>query len=132
VLRALKELGLHIDVDDFGTGNSSLSHLQRLPINALKVDKSFVDRLDGPDQDPSIVEAVIRMARALGLEVVAEGVESDHQFRVLRELGCQMAQGFHFARPVPLAGFEALLRQDSPLLTVHALDGSSSLHRVSR
>jgi diguanylate cyclase (GGDEF)-like protein/PAS domain S-box-containing protein len=110
VLRALKQLGVHIDIDDFGTGYSSLNYLQRLPIDTIKIDKSFVDRLDGPDQDHSIVHAVISMAHALRMGVVAEGVESEHQRIVLSELGCELAQGFLFARPVPLTVFEDLLR----------------------
>lgn len=110
VLLALRALGVHVDVDDFGTGYSSLTYVQRLPIDALKIDKSFVDLLDGPLEDSSIVEAVVNLARSLKVAVVAEGVESAHQRSVLRRLGCEFAQGYHFARPVPLAEFTELLR----------------------
>lgn len=108
-LAALRGLGISIDVDDFGTGYSSLTYVQRLPVDALKIDKSFVDRLDGPDQDCSIVTAVVNLGRSLNLAVVAEGVETEHQHAVLRELGCPFAQGFRFARPIAAAAFVELL-----------------------
>ena len=109
VLAALRELGIRIDVDDFGTGYSSLAYVQNLPIDALKIDKSFVDRLEGPHPDSSIVEAVLSLGRSLHLAVVAEGVESEGQRLALTQLECQLAQGYWFARPVPLARFLELL-----------------------
>jgi diguanylate cyclase (GGDEF)-like protein/PAS domain S-box-containing protein len=121
VLNALRALGVRVAVDDFGTGYSSLTYVQRLPIDTLKIDKSFVDRLDGADADHSIVEAVVSLGRSLKVAVVAEGVESEHQRRRLRGLGCELAQGYLFARPVPLADFTELLR-GGPLSTVPSMD----------
>jgi len=100
VLQALKSLGVALAIDDFGTGYSSLGYLQRFPLDILKVDKSFVDGL-GHDQGTEIVAAVVNLAHALGLEVVAEGVETPRQLEALRELGCDLAQGYLFSRPVP-------------------------------
>jgi EAL domain-containing protein (putative c-di-GMP-specific phosphodiesterase class I) len=99
-LHALRRLGVRLMLDDFGTGYSSLSYLRRYPIDALKVDRAFVDDL-GPDGrgDAAIVEAIIGMARALGLAVVPEGVETEGQLARLIELGCEYAQGFHLGRP---------------------------------
>jgi len=101
LLEELKALGVRLSLDDFGTGYSSLSYLERLPLDALKLDRSFVSGL-GPDEtEPAIVAAVIEMGRALGMTVIAEGVETEQQAARLRALGCVYAQGFHFARPLP-------------------------------
>jgi diguanylate cyclase (GGDEF)-like protein/PAS domain S-box-containing protein len=107
VLRALKSVGVALAIDDFGTGYSSLSHLQRFPLDILKVDKSFVDELD-QGQGIEIVGAVIDLAHALDLKVVAEGVETERQLAVLREMRCDFAQGYLFARPVPAAELTGL------------------------
>ncbi len=100
VLRALKGLGVALAIDDFGTGYSSLGYLQRFPLDILKVDKSFVDALEH-GQGTEIVAAVVNLAHALGLSVVAEGVEQPAQLEALRHLGCDFAQGYLFSRPVP-------------------------------
>jgi len=100
VLRALKRIGVALAIDDFGTGYSSLSYLQRFPLDILKIDKSFVSELD-KDQGTEIVAAVVNLAHALGLHVVAEGVETEQQLSVLRQLGCDYAQGYLFSRPMP-------------------------------
>jgi diguanylate cyclase (GGDEF)-like protein/PAS domain S-box-containing protein len=106
-LRVLRGLGLHVTVDDFGTGYSSLTYLKRFPVEWIKVDRSFVDGL-GIDSDAStIVEAVVRLGHSLGLGVVAEGVESPLQLERLRELGCELGQGFLFGRPRPAQLIEA-------------------------
>ena len=101
MLQALKEIGVFLAIDDFGTGYSSLSYLQRFPLDIVKVDRMFVDELGQDDGGDEIVSAVISLAHALGLEVVAEGVETPQQLEILRSLGCDFAQGFLFSRPVP-------------------------------
>ena len=101
VLRALKEIGVSLAIDDFGTGYSSLSYLQRFPLDFLKVDRSFVETLGVHAGGEEIVSAVINLAHALGLKVVAEGVETAEQLEILRSLRCDFAQGFLFARPLP-------------------------------
>ena len=103
VLHALKDLGVMLAIDDFGTGFSSLTYLRRLPLDVLKVDKSFVDGLGKSKGDTAIVGAVINLAHTLDLRVIAEGVETESQLEVLRDLGCDYAQGFLFSRPVPEA-----------------------------
>ncbi len=110
LLTTLKELGTTIAVDDFGTGYSSLQYLQRLPVDVLKVDRSFVSGLDQNDGDLAIVRAVVQLAEALGLTSVAEGVENAEQLAQLRRLGCRQAQGFLFARPVELPILQEMLR----------------------
>jgi diguanylate cyclase len=104
-LLALRERGLRMAIDDFGTGLSSLAYLKRLPVDKLKVDRGFVHELPGNQGDLAIVQAVLSMARSLGLAVVAEGVETEAQHRVLLEAGCQYGQGWHFGRPVPAEVF---------------------------
>ena len=108
-LRRLKSLGVHVAIDDFGTGYSSLSYLKRFPVDSLKIDKSFIDGLGRDPEDTTIVEAVISLAHALGLGVVAEGVESVEQLNQLRRLGCELAQGYYFSRPLGLVGIDELL-----------------------
>jgi diguanylate cyclase (GGDEF)-like protein len=100
-LRRLKGLGVQLAVDDFGTGYSSLSYLRRFPVDILKVDQSFVSGLGHDPEDSAIVQAVVHMGRALQLTTVAEGVETAHHLIELRELDCDIAQGYHFARPRP-------------------------------
>ena len=101
VLRALKDLGVTLAIDDFGTGYSSLSHLQRFPLDILKIDKSFVDELGADRGGAEIVAAVVKLAHALGLQVIAEGVETERQLDALVRLDCDFAQGYLFSRPVP-------------------------------
>ena len=108
-LRALRSLGVKIMLDDFGTGYSSLSHLQRFPIDALKIDRSFVMHLGAEEDKGAIVRAIAAMANALGLEVVAEGVETAEQAAEALALGCEWAQGYYFARPAPAAELESLI-----------------------
>ena len=107
-LERLRGLGVHLCVDDFGTGYSSLAYLRRFPVDALKVDRSFVAGLGKDPEDSAIVEAVVSMAHSLRLSVVAEGVETDEQLNRLRELGCELAQGFYFAAPVPPSALDPL------------------------
>jgi EAL domain-containing protein (putative c-di-GMP-specific phosphodiesterase class I) len=100
-LRQLKNLGVGLSIDDFGTGYSSLSYLKRLPASVIKIDKAFVNGLTEDREDTAIVRMVIDLAHTLGMKVVAEGVESKGQASLLEEMGCDMAQGFHFAKPLP-------------------------------
>ena len=100
-LRRLHKIGVRILLDDFGTGYSSLTYLRRLPLDAVKLDRSFVSQLDKTTPDRQIVAAVIQLARALEMTAIAEGVETEEQLAGLRDLGCHFAQGYHFARPMP-------------------------------
>ncbi len=109
VIRGLKRLGVRLMLDDFGTGYSSLAYLSHLPIDALKIDRSFVDGLGTEARDTAITEAIIGMARALGLQVIGEGVETALQAAELARLGCDLAQGFHFGYPGPPEAIDALL-----------------------
>jgi EAL domain-containing protein (putative c-di-GMP-specific phosphodiesterase class I) len=106
-LRELRSLGLHLSVDDFGTGYSSLTYLKRFPVESIKIDKSFVAGLGLEQDDSMIVEAVVRLGQSLGLNVVAEGIESPLQLSRLRDLGCDRGQGYLFGRPRPAALVEA-------------------------
>jgi EAL domain-containing protein (putative c-di-GMP-specific phosphodiesterase class I) len=98
---AIRERGGHVSLDDFGTGYSSLTWLQKIPIDALKLDRSFVRRLGEHSQTTAIVEGILHLGRALGLATIGEGVESDGQLGQLNELGCDYAQGFLIGHPVP-------------------------------
>jgi diguanylate cyclase (GGDEF)-like protein/PAS domain S-box-containing protein len=106
-LRELRNLGLHLSVDDFGTGYSSLTYLKRFPVEAIKIDRAFVNGLGIEADDTTIVDAVIKLGQALGLAVVAEGIETPLQLARLRELGCNRGQGYLFGRPRPAALIEA-------------------------
>ncbi|OAI52707.1 hypothetical protein AYO46_04940 [Betaproteobacteria bacterium SCGC AG-212-J23] len=107
VLRALGQAGLRVAIDDFGTGYSSLAYLTRFPLTSLKIDRSFVSHVLSDQADATIVRTIVDMAHTLGFTVVAEGVESNPQATFLRGLGCEQAQGFLFARPMPAAAFRA-------------------------
>jgi EAL domain-containing protein (putative c-di-GMP-specific phosphodiesterase class I) len=98
-LEALRQRGIRLLMDDFGTGHSSLSNLHRLPLHAVKIDRSFVAGLPGQTQARGIVSAIIAMAHQLGLQAIAEGVETEEQLAVLRAEGCDSAQGFLLGRP---------------------------------
>lgn len=112
-LGQLQHLGVHISIDDFGTGYSSLSHLRRLPVNTLKVDRSFVMNAHVSEEDAQILLAIISMAHSLNLKTVVEGVECEEQLNLLRELSCHEIQGFYFARPMPAADLTALLLEQT-------------------
>jgi len=99
--RALKDMGCAIHVDDFGTGYSALNYLTQLPIDGLKIDRSFVARVESDRGVRAVTQAVLALAGSLQLDVIAEGVETKHQLEVVRELGCTQVQGFLFGRPMP-------------------------------
>ncbi|MGC1508278.1 putative bifunctional diguanylate cyclase/phosphodiesterase, partial [Ketobacter sp.] len=107
VVEEFHKLGIHLAIDDFGTGYSSMSYLKRLPIQTLKIDRSFVKDMLSDDADAVIVRSTIGLAHSFGLNVVAEGVEDEPTLMVLRNLQCEQAQGYHICRPVPVADFDA-------------------------
>lgn len=101
MLQELKAMGVRIAIDDFGTGYSSLAYLRQFPIDALKIDKQFVQHLDSPERDDAIATSIIQLAHNLGMTVIAEGIENEAQSRRLIELGCDIGQGYYFSRPIP-------------------------------
>ncbi|MEW6563851.1 MAG: EAL domain-containing protein, partial [Pseudomonadota bacterium] len=108
-LARLREEGIHISLDDFGTGYSSLSYLKRLPVDQIKIDRSFVRDLESDPNDAILASAIVSLARNFSLHVIAEGVENEVQYRKLNAFGCQAYQGYLFGKPLPLAQFEAAL-----------------------
>ena len=107
-LLAIRALGVTIAIDDFGTGFSSLNYLAKLPVDTLKIDRSFVVEMVSAAGGLTLVSVIIYLARALKLNTVAEGVETDEQLRQLRTLGCDEMQGYLFGKPVPVESFEQL------------------------
>jgi diguanylate cyclase (GGDEF)-like protein len=112
ILRKLKELGVRLAIDDFGTGYSSLSYLHRFPVDILKIDRSFVERLSRMSDDAELARTVVRLGQSLQLVTVAEGVEDHAQFLALRRMGCDIGQGFYFGRPMEPEQLERLLADD--------------------
>ncbi|HEY0613673.1 MAG TPA: EAL domain-containing protein, partial [Candidatus Elarobacter sp.] len=110
-LQQLKRLGVKLAIDDFGTGYSSLAQLKQLPVDVVKLDRSFVAGLPGDVRDREIVGAVLRIGRNLGFDVVAEGIETAEQERALRDAGCRYGQGFYLGRPMPVHDLAGLLEK---------------------
>jgi EAL domain-containing protein (putative c-di-GMP-specific phosphodiesterase class I) len=115
-LRELKGIGVRLAIDDFGTGYSSLSYLRELPIDVLKMDKSFVDGIAVSEQRLALAEGIVRIARTLRLEVIAEGIESEVQRDLLTSMGCQFGQGYLLAMPMEAGPAERLARTGSRLI----------------
>lgn len=141
MLKQIKETGVQISIDDFGTGYSSLSYLHRFPIDQLKVDRSFVSAMEENTENGEIVRTVIALAKALNLKVVAEGIESIHQFHQLRILGCEYGQGYLFSKPLPVAEIERLITDNrrwqnilpsSPLEPIPQSAGTPRDHNILR
>ncbi|EXJ12773.1 putative bifunctional diguanylate cyclase/phosphodiesterase [Nitrincola nitratireducens] len=120
-LESIKDLGVHLAIDDFGTGYSSLSYLKRFPIDSLKIDKEFVRDLTSDSDDVELVTAIIAMARSLKLRLIAEGVETEEQRKILLRLGCEFLQGYYFAKPMPASEVQTWLTHYEPeYLSAHA------------
>lgn len=124
VLGSLRRLGVSLLMDDFGTGYSSLHHLHAFPFDVLKIDRSFVSRMTDGDQPLQIVRTIVELARVLGMDVVAEGIETREQYELLRELGCRYGQGFLFARPMTAEAVGELLRLPGRQLPEPGLEGT--------
>jgi EAL domain-containing protein (putative c-di-GMP-specific phosphodiesterase class I) len=115
-LQAIHDIGLQVYLDDFGTGYSSLSYLKRFPLETLKIDKSFVQDMQHDSNGRSLVQAIIAMAHSLGLNVVAEGVETEGHLQILRDMGCHFAQGYHLSRPLAAEDFAIAAERIATLL----------------
>src|SRR5690606_34295209 len=109
ILSDLKKLGVTISVDDFGTGYSSLSYLKQFPIDVLKIDQSFVRDVLSNEKDAAITTTIIHLGKSLGVEVIAEGVESEEQAEFLLNAECHKAQGYFFSRPLPAEDLESMI-----------------------
>jgi diguanylate cyclase (GGDEF)-like protein len=120
MLDAIAALGVSLSIDDFGTGYSSLSHLARMPVHEVKIDRSFVQGLESDPEFASVVRSAIDMGHSLGLKVVAEGIETEESALRLRNFGCDIAQGYWYAKPMPLAAFESWLegKERVPVIAV--------------
>jgi EAL domain-containing protein (putative c-di-GMP-specific phosphodiesterase class I) len=126
VLGSLRRLGVSLLMDDFGTGYSSLNHLHTLPFDVLKIDRSFVVRMTEGDQPYQIVRTIVELARVLGMDVVAEGIETREQYNLLRKLGCRFGQGYLFSRPVPPQTVSEMLRLPGRVLPESADDAAAA------
>jgi EAL domain-containing protein (putative c-di-GMP-specific phosphodiesterase class I) len=126
----LRDLGVTLVLDDFGTGYSSLSYLRHLPLDRLKIDRSFVTNIDQDPTNRSIVEAVVALGHGLGMRVVAEGIERPEEAATLTTLGCDLGQGYLWARPAPAAAMTQVLRRWQSAPSQPALPGTD--RRVGR
>jgi len=118
-MNALKAIGISFSIDDFGTGYSSLTYLKRLPLDTLKIDRSFVRDIGRNEGDEAIVSTIIAMARHLEFKVIAEGVETEHAFDFLRQNGCSVFQGYLFSHPVTKDTLTEFLKNETGLLVLN-------------
>ena len=123
VLAQLKALGVRLSIDDFGTGYSSLSRLRRIPVDTLKIDRAFISNMDTDPENREIVRAIIVLAHNLGLKVVAEGTETEEHINLLKELNCEMAQGYLFSRPADERAMSKLLASNRSAVGAVAAGG---------
>jgi len=112
-LEKLKRVGIKLAIDDFGTGHSSLAYLKHLPVDTIKIDRSFIQDIQSEPVDAIIVETTIAMGEKLGFSVVAEGIEDEQTYNLLRDFGCDIAQGYYLGHPVPFENFQNLLPSSS-------------------
>jgi diguanylate cyclase (GGDEF)-like protein/PAS domain S-box-containing protein len=110
-VKKLREIGVFVSIDDFGTGYSSLSYLHRLPIETLKVDRSFINRIEAQDEHSDIIQTIVKLAASLGMEVVAEGVENEQQLNFLKDMNCEFGQGFYYSEPLDSLAAAGLLEK---------------------
>jgi EAL domain-containing protein (putative c-di-GMP-specific phosphodiesterase class I) len=129
VLNRLKRIGVQLSIDDFGTGYSSLSHLHRLPFDTLKIDKSFVSRVGEKGENSEVLQTIISLAKNLKMRVIAEGIETEGQLAVLRNLGCEFGQGYLLAKPQSRENAEKLLYEMNSLLPGEFDDGYAEKSR---
>jgi EAL domain-containing protein (putative c-di-GMP-specific phosphodiesterase class I) len=129
VLEEIKALGVKLAIDDFGTGYSSLSYLDRLPIEIIKVDRSFVERVASGDPSP-LAQTVVGLGDSLGLQTVVEGIETVEQFDALTALGVRIGQGFFLAKPMDSSAFGALLREVGPGEPIVAITSGASIFQL--
>jgi EAL domain-containing protein (putative c-di-GMP-specific phosphodiesterase class I) len=126
-LALVKQLGVRIAIDDFGTGYSSLAHLQRFPVDALKIDQSFISGMADNQEGETLIHTLVQLGKALSIETFAEGIEQQHELSLLRDQDCDNGQGFLFARPLDVAATEAFLRD-----WAENAEGAASLPRPLR
>jgi EAL domain-containing protein (putative c-di-GMP-specific phosphodiesterase class I) len=122
MLNKLRDLGIQLSIDDFGTGYSSLSYLHRFPVNFLKIDRSFISGMNLGDENLEIVRSITMLARNLGMEVIAEGIETKEQLAQLRALSCRFGQGYLFSKPVEAAAAALLIHDNSPIPSAHWIE----------
>jgi EAL domain-containing protein (putative c-di-GMP-specific phosphodiesterase class I) len=130
MLDAIAALGVSLSIDDFGTGYSSLSHLARMPVHEMKIDRSFIQNLESDPEFATVVRSAIDMGHGLGLRVVAEGIETAAAAGRLRDFGCDIAQGYFYANPMPLESFEIWLK-DRPRVPIIAIPAAFTVDDVT-
>ncbi len=113
-LEVLKKVGIKLSIDDFGTGYSSLSYLSRLPVDLLKIDKSFIDNLTKQAEKKTMVESIVKLGQSMKLKVIAEGIEKHEDLNYLRDLRCDMGQGYYFSKAIPAEEYEKILKKQNP------------------